>query len=309
MQNTPHTPVDRTVRSFAFLSVAAGIVTLGLKLGSYWLTGSVGLLSDALESLINLAAAGVAVWALTVADRPPDTKHAFGHSKAEYFASATEGLLILLAAVGIGATAWGRLLHPRPLEHVWLGLVISIVAAGINGAVALVLLRTGRRFRSIALIADAKHLLTDVWTTGGVVVAVALVGLTDWFILDPLIAFIVAANIIWTGLRLFRDTADGILDTAISESDQRVIKEILGPHRSEGVVFHALRTRAAGQRRFVSLHILVPGTWTVQRGHALCEDIERKIVAALPKSTVDTHLEPVEEPIAWDDEALDRHDR
>jgi cation diffusion facilitator family transporter len=307
MQNTLNTSVDRTVRSYAFLSVAAGIVTLGLKLGAYWLTGSVGLLSDALESVINLVAAWVAVWALTVADRPPDTKHAFGHSKAEYFASATEGMLILLAAVGIGATAWGRLLHPHPLEHVWFGLAISVVAAGINGAVALILLRIGRRFRSITLVADAKHLLTDVWTTGGVVVAVALVGITDWFILDPLIALIVAANIIWTGLRLFRDTADGILDTAISESDQRIIEEILGAHRSEGVAFHALRTRTAGQRRFVSLHILVPGTWTVQRGHGLCEDIERKIVAALPKSTVDTHLEPVEEPVAWDDEALDRH--
>ncbi|MEW5701826.1 MAG: cation diffusion facilitator family transporter [Candidatus Zixiibacteriota bacterium] len=294
-------------RTYAYLSVAASILTLALKLVAYWLTGSVGLLSDAAESLINLAAALVAVWALTVAGRPPDAKHAYGHSKAEYFASATEGLLILLAAVGIGATAWERLLHPQPLVNVWTGLAISGAAAVINGTVAVMLLRAGRRLRSITLAADAHHLLTDVWTTGGVLIAVGLVRVTGWFILDPLVAIIVAVNIVWTGLRLLRDTAEGVLDTAISEPDQQVIAEILEPYRVEGVAFHALRTRVAGQRRFIALHILVPGDWTVQRGHALCEEVEAKIVAALPKSTVDTHLEPVEESVSWGDEGLDRH--
>lgn len=298
-----------TARSYMYLSVAAAVITLSLKFGAWWLTGSVGLLSDAVESVINLAAALVAVWALTLASRPADAEHAYGHSKAEYFASATESLLILVAAAGIAATAWNRLFHLHPLERIWFGLGISVVAAAINGAVALILWRTGRRVRSIALVADAQHLLTDVWTTGGVLVAVALVQITGWLVLDPIIAIIVAANIVWTGLRLFRETAMGVLDTAISESDQKIIEAILAPYRSDGVAFHAVRTRAAGQRRFIALHILVPGAWSVQRGHALCEEIERKIASALPKSTIDTHLEPVEEPTAWGDEALDRHDR
>jgi cation diffusion facilitator family transporter len=302
----PDRPATHSARAYAFLSVGAALVTIALKAGAYLVTGSVGLLSDAVESLINLAAALIAVWALTLASRPPDAEHAYGHAKAEYFASAVEGVLILIAAAGIGLAAWERLLHPRPLEQVWLGLTISLVAAAVNGAVAVVLLRAGRRLRSITLSADAHHLLTDVWTSAGIVVGVALVQLTGWLALDPLVALLVAANIVWTGVRLLRDTANGVLDTALPSSDQARIAAVLAPYKDAGIVFHALRTRTAGQRRFVSLHILVPGEWTIQRGHALAEQIERAIIAALPKTTVFTHLEPIEDPVSWEDQSLDR---
>jgi cation diffusion facilitator family transporter len=302
----PHRSVAPSARSYALLSVGAALVTIILKASAYWLTGSVGLLSDAVESLVNLAAALIAVWALTLASRPPDAEHAYGHTKAEYFASAVEGVLILVAAVGIGLTAWERLLHPWPLEQVWLGLAISLAAAAINGAVALVLLRAGQRLRSITLTADAHHLLTDVWTSAGVVVGLVLVQLTGWLMLDPLIALLVAANIVWTGVRLLRDTGYGVLDTALPPADQARIVAVLAPYQDMGIVFHALRTRTAGQRRFVSLHVLVPGGWTVQRGHALAEQIEQSIIAALPRTTVFTHLEPLEDPVSWEDQSLDR---
>jgi cation diffusion facilitator family transporter len=298
--------IAASARSYALLSVGAALITIILKASAYWLTGSVGLLSDAVESLVNLAAALIAVWALTLASHPPDAEHAYGHSKAEYFASAVEGVLILVAALGIGLTAWERLLHLRPLEQVWLGLAISLAASTVNGAVALVLLRAGRRLRSITLIADAHHLLTDVWTSAGVIVAVVLVQLTGWLVLDPLIALLVAANIVWIGVRLLRDTGYGVLDTALPPADQARIVAVLAPHKNAGIVFHALRTRTAGQRRFVSLHVLVPGGWTVQCGHMLVEQIERSIIAALPKTTVFTHLEPIEDPLSWEDQSLDR---
>lgn len=295
-----------SARAYAFLSVGAALVTIALKAGAYAVTGSVGLLSDAIESLINLAAALIAVWALTLASRPPDAEHSYGHTKAEYFASALEGLLILIAATGIGLTAWDRLLNLRPLEQVWLGLAISLAAAVVNGAVALTLLRAGQCLRSITLVADGHHLLTDVWTSAGVVAGVVLVQLTGWLILDPLVALLVAANIVWTGVRLLRDTAYGVLDTALPPADQARIAAVLAPYQEQGFIFHALRTRTAGQRRFVSLHILVPGAWTIQQGHALAEQIERAIIAALPKTTVFTHLEPIEDPLSWEDQALDR---
>jgi cation diffusion facilitator family transporter len=306
MALVPNRPAALPARAYAFLSVGAALVTIALKMGAYAVTDSVGLLSDAIESLINLAAALIAVWALTLASRPPDAEHAYGHTKAEYFASAVEGLLILIAAVGIGMTAWERFLHLRPLEQVWLGLTISLAAATVNGVVALILLRAGRRLRSITLVADAHHLLTDVWTSAGIIVGIVLVQLTTWLALDPLIALLVAANIVWTGIRLLRDTANGVLDTALPPADQARIAVVLAPYRDTGIVFHALRTRTAGQRRFVSLHILVPGGWTIQRGHALAEQIERAIIAALPKTTVFTHLEPVEDPVSWEDQTLDR---
>jgi cation diffusion facilitator family transporter len=293
-------------RRYALLSAAAALITISLKTSAYWLTGSVGLLSDALESLVNLAAALIAVWALTLASRPPDAKHAYGHTKAEYFASAVEGLLILVVALGIGLTAWERLLHLRPLQQIWLGLAISLAAVIVNGAVALILLRAGRWRRSITLIADAHHLLTDVWTTAGVVVGVVLVQLTGWLVLDPLIALLVAANIVWTGVRLLRDTGYGFLDTALPPADQAQIAAVLAPYQAAGIDFHALRTRTSGQRRFVSLHVLVPGAWSIQRGHALTEQIERGIITVLPKTTVFTHLEPVEDQVSWEDQTLDR---
>lgn len=298
--------VWQTPRSYAMLSIGAAVVTIALKFSAYLLTGSIGLFSDAAESLVNLIAALVALWALTIAARPPDEEHTFGHAKAEYFASGLEGALILLAAVSITLTAWERLQYPQPLENVDIGLTVSVVAAALNGGVALVLRRAGQRFRSITLEADAQHLLTDVWTSAGVVIGIVLVQITGWFVLDPLIAIAVAVNIVWTGVRLLRETGYGLLDSALPSDEQQTIAEILARYTPHGILFHALRTRRSGPRRFVSLHVLVPGTWTVQQGHDLCEEIELAIGQALPESNVLTHLEPLEDPTAWDDQELDR---
>jgi cation diffusion facilitator family transporter len=297
---------ERSARSFVVLSLVAAVLTIGFKLGAYLLTGSVGLLSDAAESVINLIAAGVAFWMLTVASRPPDEEHAFGHSKAEYFSSGVESSLILLAAAGIAWAAWGRLFNPQHLQNIEVGSLVSLIATGINGGVALVLLRAGKRLRSITLTAGGRHLLTDVWTSLGVLTAVVLVQLTGWLILDPVIALLVAANIVWIAVRLMNDSAHGLLDTALPASDQEIISAALSKYEAKGVEFHALRTRVAGQRRFISLHVLVPGNWSVQRGHALCEQIERDLTQLLPKSAVFTHLEPLDDPASWDDVELDR---
>lgn len=296
----------RSARSYILLSLGAAVVTIALKVGAWALTGSVGMLSDAAESVINLVAAGVAFWLLTVAARPPDEEHAYGHSKAEYFSSGVESTLILVAAAGIAWAAWGRLFSPQPLENVGVGLAVSVIASAINGGVALVLLRAGRRLHSITLTADGQHLLTDVWTSAGVVLGVILVSLTGWLVLDPIIALLVAANIVWTGVRLLNDSAHGLLDTAIPPADQQKVQEVLEKYKARGIDFHALRTRQAGQRRFVSLHVLVPGDWSVHDGHALCEQIERDIRARLPRTTVFTHLESLDDPRSWEDQELDR---
>jgi len=297
---------SRSARSYAFLSIGAAVLTIGLKCTAYWLTGSVGLFSDAAESVVNLIAAVVALWALTLAARPPDANHAFGHSKAEYFSSALEGSLILVAAAGIGIAAWNRLMHPQPLEQVGIGLVLSLVASAVNAAVALILLRAGRRLHSITLRADAHHLLTDVWTTGGIVLGLIGVQVTGWLVLDPVIALIVAANIVWAGYRLLHETGMGLMDTALPREDQQVIAAVLASYKEQGIQFHAMRTRVAGARRFVSFHILVPGKWTVQRGHDLCEAIELAISSTLPGANVSTHLEPLEDSASWADQELDR---
>lgn len=293
-------------RSYIYLSVAAALATMALKFAAYALTGSVGLLSDALESVVNLVAALVAIWALWLAARPADEVHTYGHSKAEYFSGGAEGALVMAAAIGIAVAAVPRLIHPRPLNDVALGLLVAALGAIINGAVAYVLWRAGQRLRSIALHADARHLLTDVWTTVGVLVAVGLVDLTHWLILDPIIALLVAANVLWTGWRLIHQSGLGLLDTALGPNDQRAIAQVLDRYRQRGIDFHALRTRQAGARRFVSLHVLVPGAWSVQEGHNLCEQIEFALHAALPDTTVFTHLEPREDPAAWEDTGLDR---
>ena len=295
-----------SARPYAVLSIAAAVLTIGLKLGAYLVTGSVGLFSDAAESLVNLVAAVAALWALIYAARPPDEEHAFGHNKAEYFSSGLESALILVAAAGIGVTAWGRLMDPQPLENVGLGLSITLVAAALNGAVALLILRAGKRLRSITLRADAHHLLTDVWTSLGVVLGVALVQVTGWLVLDPLIGLLVAANIVWTGVKLLRDTAQGLLDRALPPEDQEVISKILARYEQRRIRFHALRTRASGQRRFISMHVLVPGRWTVQQGHDLSEKIERDLSEALQGSTFFIHVEPSEDPASFADQSLDR---
>ena len=296
----------RSARSYAWLSIGAAVLTISLKMGAYALTHSVGLLSDAIESCVNLVAAVIAVWALSLAAKPPDAEHSFGHSKAEYFSSAAEGALIIAAAFTIAVQSWGRLFDPQPIEQVGLGLGLSFVATVLNGGVALILLRAGRRLRSITLRADAHHLLTDVWTSIGVVLGIVLVQVTGWLILDPLIALVVALNIVWTGFKLLRETGSGLLDAALPASEQAEISEILQAHEAQGIQFHALRTRAAGSRRFVSFHVLVPGAWTVQQGHDLCETIELAIRRALPETHVATHLEPVEDPSSWADQDLDR---
>jgi cation diffusion facilitator family transporter len=296
-----------TARRYAWLSIAAAVVTIGLKLGAYYLTGSVGLFSDAAESVVNLVAAVAALSALTFASRPPDEEHAFGHNKAEYFSSGLESTLIIIAAVWIGVTAWDRLLDPQPLENVGLGLSVTLAAAALNGGVALVLLRAGRRLRSITLRADAQHLLTDVWTSVGVVLGVVMVQLTGWLVLDPIIGLIVAANIVWTGFRLLNDTAHGLLDTALPPEELEKIYRVLSRHEDDAVNFHAVRTRAAGQRRFVSMHVLVPGYWTVKQGHDLSERIEKELANALQgNTTFFIHIEPSEDPTSFEDQDLDR---
>ncbi|CAN5476159.1 MAG: cation diffusion facilitator family transporter [Pyrinomonadaceae bacterium] len=292
---------------FAWLSIFAAILTIGLKTGAYWLTGSVGLLSDALESLINLAAAVTALLLLKLASRPPDDEHAFGHDKAEYFASGIEGTLILLAAAGIGWTAVSRLFAPRPLEQVGVALIISGAATLINLIVGQVLIRAGRRHRSITLEADGRHLMTDVWTTIGVILGVWAVGVTGWLFLDPLVALLVAANIIWAGIRLMRRSALGLMDTSISAKNQESIRTVLDFYVKErGIDYHALRTRQAAARAFVSVHILVPGDWTVHQGHQLLEEIEADIRSNVPGAIVFTHLESLDDPASWEDIELDR---
>src|SRR6266516_6172654 len=293
-------------RFYMVLSVGAALVTMGVKFSGYVLTGSVGLFADAAESVVNLVAALVGLWALTLAARPADEDHTYGHTKSEYFSSGAEGALILVAALVIMVEAVPRLLHPHPLEQVGLGLAFSVAGAVINGVLAWFMLRAGKRQRSITLEADAHHLFADVFTTAGVLVGVLLVALTGWLILDPIIALLVALNVIWTGIRLLRQTGLGLLDTALSKEDVKQIEPVFEPSRAQGILFHALRTRQAASRRFISFHVLVPGTWTVLKGHAMCEEIELALRDALPETTVFTHLEPREDPISFADQALDR---
>jgi len=296
----------RSPRFYALVSIGAAVLTIALKLAAWELTGSVGLLSDAAESVVNLVAALIALWALTVAATPPDQKHAFGYTKAEYFSSGVEGFLIIAAAAGIVAAAWERWKNPQPLTDAWLGVGVSVVASAINGWAATMLLAAGRRLRSITLTADAHHLLTDVWTSAGVIVGIALVALTGWVRLDPLIAAAVAVNIVWTGWKLVRETGIGLMDSSLPEEERKTVAEALAPFQEQGILFHAILSRVAGRRRFVTMHVLVPGTWTVQKGHDLCEAIEAAVREALPGAHAITHLEPREDPVSWEDRGLDR---
>ena len=295
----------RLVR-YAALSVVAALLTIALKYGAYRLTGSVGLLSDALESVVNLVAAVVALFALSVAARPADEDHAYGHTKAEYFSSGFEGTLILVASAGIVVAAYQRLLTPRPIETPGLGLAISTVATIINLGVARILSRAGRRYQSITLEADAHHLIADVWTSVGVVLGVGAAALTGWLRLDAIVAILVAMNVMRLGVSLLRRSMLGLLDTALPEDIRGKIMAILEARSAEGVRYHALRTRQAGARRFIAFHILVPGHWSVQRGHDLLEKIEEEVRTAVPNSSVDTHLEPIEDPVSWADQPLER---
>jgi len=296
----------KSLTRFAWLSIAAALVTIGLKTAAYLITGSVGLLSDAVESLVNLLGGIMALAMLTIAARPADEDHAYGHGKAEYFSSGLEGGLILVAAISIAVAAVMRLLTPKPLEELGMGIAVSIAAAVVNLFVALLILRAGRNHKSITLEANAKHLLTDVWTSVGVVAGIGLVVVTGWLWLDPVVALLVAANIIWTAVGIMRKSVGGLMDAAISTKDVVVVRKIFQNYETGGVKFHALRTRQAGVRRFVSVHVLVPGDWTVQRGHELLEQIEADIRSALPDTVVFTHLESLDDPASWEDEALER---
>lgn len=296
-----------SLTKFAWLSIGAAMATILLKTTAYFLTGSVGLLSDAIESLVNLAGALMALTMLVIAARPADEDHVYGHSKAEYFSSVTEGILIFGAAIGILVTAIQRLLDPRPLEQLGIGLSISVAASLINFIVARILLNAGRKRRSITLEADAQHLMTDVWTSVGVIGGVAAAGLTGLHIFDPLVAILVALNIVWTGFRIIRRSVMGLMDVALPENEQRLIREVMAKYQERGINFHALRTRQAAARRFMSVHVLVPGDTTVHDAHHIVEDFENDIRTALGGAvTVFTHLEPAEDELSMEDLHLDR---
>jgi cation diffusion facilitator family transporter len=291
---------------YAWLSIAAAVVTIFLKSAAYALTGSVSLLSDALESTVNLAAAIVALLALRIVVRPANDEFTFGYSKVEYFASGFEGGMILLAAVGIIITAVPRLINPVPLEQIGLGLAISVAASLINLGVSLVLMRAGKRYNSITLEADARHLMTDVWTTGGVLVGITLVWLTGYVRLDPIIALLVAANILFTGYRLLVRSGQGLLDVALPPAEMASVRAILDSFQSQGVRYHALRSRQAAARKFMVVHLLVPGEWSVRQAHRLAEQVEIEVCETVPNSNIVTHLEPVDDPISLDDAFIDR---
>lgn len=296
----------RQITRYAWLSIGTAVATITLKMGAYWLTGSVGLLSDALESTTNLAAAIVALAALMVAAQPPDDEHAYGHNKAEYFASGVEGTLILAAAGVVAYSAINRLFHPQPLEQVGIGLLMTLLASLLNLVAARVLLQAGRHYRSITLEADARHLMTDVWTSLGVVIGVGAVVVTGWQVLDALAALGVAVHILFAGSQLIRRSVAGLMDVSLPPEEIEQIETILQRILPAEAQYHALRTRQAGPQRFVSVHIQVPGLWSVQQGHTLLEEVEREIRRALPLTAILTHLEPIEDPVSWQDIPLNR---
>jgi cation diffusion facilitator family transporter len=291
---------------YAWLSIAAALVTITMKATAYFLTGSVGLLSDALESMVNLASAIVALLVLNLVSHPANDEFTFGFSKAEYFSSGFEGGMILLAAGGIVITALPRLINPVPLEKLGIGLAISVGASLINLAVSLVLMNASRKYHSITLEADAKHLMTDVWTTGGVLVGIALVWITGILRLDPIIAMLVALNILITGYRLLVRSGRGLLDVAIPAEELSSVETILDSYKDQGVGYHALRSRQAASRRFMVVHLLVPGDWTVKKGHSLAEQIETRVMEKISNSNIVTHVEPIGDPTSMNDARIDR---
>ena len=298
--------MDRSsLTRYAWLSIAAAIVTIGLKSVAYLLTGSVGLLSDAVESLVNLVAAFLALAMLIVAARPADEEHQYGHSKAEYFASGAEGVLILLAAVSIAVAAVHRIMVPRAVEQAGIGLAVAAVAAAINFSVARVLLRVGTKSDSITLEADAHHLMTDVWTSAAVIVGVGAVALTDWEMLDPIVALAVAVNIVHTGFQLMRRSVAGLMDAALPPEEYEKLMAVLEKYKEQGIQFHAIRTRQSAGRRFISIHVLVPGRWTTHKGHHVVENIETDIRGALSGVTIFSHMEPVDDPLSFQDIDID----
>ena len=307
MTNPEQNPSPRvSLTRFAWISIAAALITICLKLYAYWISNSVGLLSDALESFVNLLTAIVVLAALQISARPPDDDFTFGYSKIEFFSSGFEGGMILLAAVGIAFTAIQRMLHPQPLEQIGLGLFISASASLINLAVSRILTQAGKRYNSITLQADARHLMADVITTAGVIVGVGLVSITRLVILDPIIALLVAVNILFTGGRLLRQSYHGLMDISLPEPDLAKIQIILHTYEAQGIKFHAIRSRSAAARKFLSMHILVPGAWSVHHGHKIAEEIENEIRQELPQIAIFTHVEPIEDPVSFEDSRLEK---
>ena len=296
----------RLVRLIA-VSIAAAVATITLKVIAWQMTGSVGLLSDAAESLVNLVAALIALSVILWSTRPPDEEHAYGHEKADYLSAGFEGALILAAAVTIAWAAIDRLLNPAGLTDVGIGLLISVAASVINLGSARMLVRVGEEEDSLTLVADGHHLMADFWTSLGVVAGVALAWLTGWGPLDSIVALLVAVHIIRTGYSLVRESMGGLMDRALPEGERAAIDNVLSGHRGESVEFHALRTRRAGRRAFISLHVLVPGDWSVQAGHDFVEEVEQELRSAVDNATVFTHLEPIEDPVSFHDTGLDRH--
>ena len=295
-------PVD--LSRFAWLSIAAGVVTLTMKAGAALMTGSVGLLSDAAETVVNLIAAIVALMALHVAIQPPDENHPYGHSKAEYFSAIVEGIMIFVAAVFIVYTAIERLIHPQPLERIGIGLIISVLASAVNGVVAYVLIKNGHKHDSATLLADGKHLTTDIITSAAVLLGVGLVAITHLPWLDPVVALLAGVNIMWTGFRLIRDSVNSLMDYALPEAEAATLNNILDANTTPEVSFHAIRTRVAGSRHFAAFHVLVPGDWTVKHGHDVTEDLIDTIVTRLPNLRIDAHLEPRDDPRSYEDQEI-----
>lgn len=305
VQDTPAAAAGNTapvnLKKYAYLSIGAAGLTILLKSGAYALTGSVGLLSDAAESVVNLVAAAIMLGALTIAARPADERHHYGHGKVEFFSAGLEGLMIFVAASFIFLTAIERLLHPKPLEQVGVGLIVSAAATVVNGLVGALLLREGKRHGSLSLVADGHHLLTDVWTSVGVVAGVALVAITGWERLDPLIAGGVAVNITVVGMRLIMQSVAGLMDRSLPLEENERIADLLRARVTDEVGFHGLQTRAVGAVPAISFHVTVPGAWSVQQAHDLVEDVEQEVRDQVERAMVTTHIEPREDSRAYGD--------
>ena len=298
----------RSLTKYAWLSVGAAALTFVIKLAAAYLSGSVGLLSDALEAVVNLVAASIALVILKIVEQPPDEGHPFGHDKAEYFSSGIESTLIIIAALSILYTSVKGLLDPQPLEQVGLGLALAVVASAINLLVGQIIIRAGKKNDSITLEANGRHLMSDVWTSVGVVVGVTLAVVTGLQLLDPLIAMAVGLHVGWSGIKIFRRSVGGLMDTPIEANERGIVEEILNKRRDEGIQWHALRTRQAGARRFIEVHVLVPGAWSVQKSHDLAENLEAEIREKIHFSTVMVHVEPLEDERSWQDQSLDGRD-
>ncbi|MCX6731295.1 MAG: cation diffusion facilitator family transporter [Candidatus Roizmanbacteria bacterium] len=290
----------------AGVSIAASICTITLKLLAFFLTNSVSLLSDALESFVNLIAATITFFMVRLSLKPADETHPYGHGKAEYISSVAEGFFIIVAAGAIIFTAVQRLLNPISLDKPGLGLLFSIVASLINLGVGLVLIKNGKKRHSLALEADGHHLMTDVYTTAGVLVGLIIVYATRLYILDPIIAIIVGLNIISAGFSIMQKSLSGFMDSSIDKEYLDFVKSTFAEYKSQKIEFHGMRTRQSGSRKFISFHMLVPGAWSVTQAHSLAEEVEKKIRTSIPQVTITIHIEPLEDPVSWEDTELDR---